>query len=248
MIPLHHVRPRLTSSPRPARLGSSPGPGGMARGGKELFITKSSSWAREIFLDSPLDMHDNLCYISGISFWGCPVGGVKRVNAELVSEAVRLYEGELLNFREIGERLGVTRQCAYLWVRKAGGCETHAMDMSAECANCGEPYKTSRQQIKAGRKFCSRPCYFAATSLYGEYSRQGQRQGRKVAEAQEGEVVHHIDGNTFNNAEGNLIVFCSNAQHMSFHKSGAAAWLKDKVARRQVVLTEVTHWPDGGKW
>ena len=35
----------------------------------------------------------------------------------------------------------------------------------------------------------------------------------------EGEVVHHIDKNTINNSEDNLMVFRTNSDHSSFHKS-----------------------------
>lgn len=161
-------------------------------------------------------------------------------------ELIRMYSVDLTPVQEIAAAHGVTRQTVWHRVKRLGLTSYKRKTQHIKCENCGEMY--DRWPSQGAGKFCSRHCYFEATSLYGDCSKAGQQQGRKVAKAQEGEVVHHIDGNTFNNVEGNLVVFRSHAQHCSFHKSGAAAWLKDKVARRQVVLTEVTHWPDGGKW
>lgn len=244
----HYNLNPMTERPLPSTApGSARTWGGWPVDVEELFISISPLWARDIFPD-PLDMPDRLCYTISISPWGFLVGGTKKVSEALVAEAVRLYESELLNFREIGERLGVSRQVAYIWVREYGGCTMRALSIEAKCAHCGEPYRATRQRIKAGRKYCSRSCYFFATSKFGDYSEAAQLQGRKAAGAMEGEVVHHIDGCTFNSAPGNLIVFSSHTRYRAFIECGAAAWLKDRVARGKVKLTEVTRWPDGENW
>ena len=48
--------------------------------------------------------------------------------------------------------------------------------------------------------------------------------GRKLLPT---EVVHHIDGNKFNNLESNLMVFRTNADHSAFHSGYSATLVGD---------------------
>lgn len=159
---------------------------------------------------------------------------------------IKLYSVELVSVQSISDRYGVARQTVWHRAKRLGLTTYKRKTQRLKCLNCGETYERHPSQGRG--KYCCSRCYFEATSLHGNYSRSGQRQGRKVAEAVEGEIVHHVDGNTFNNVPANLVIFRSHAQHCAFHKSGAAAWLKDKVSRRKVVLDGVTRWPTGPDW
>jgi hypothetical protein len=163
----------------------------------------------------------------------------KRDRLHVVSDEVvaRLYCQELLTYQEIGDRFGVTRQAVASRI-KAMGITYRGEPVDAVCLGCGQTYKAQRKRIKRRQtRYCSKRCYHEATSIHGQHSKAGQREARKVAGAQEGETIHHVDGNTRNNHPSNLLIFKNNAAHMSFHKSGAARLLKEKVEAGEIVLS-----------
>jgi hypothetical protein len=145
----------------------------------------------------------------------------------IVSDAdfTALYSTGKLRVSALADMFGVSRQA--IWYRAVSlGLKTYKRKSeSCKCVNCGAVFETWPSQSRSG-KYCSRRCYFEKTSLHGRYSRQGQRKAREVAGAVAGEVVHHIDGDALNNEHWNLVVFGSNAGHMSFHKGGRADALK----------------------
>lgn len=156
-------------------------------------------------------------------------------------EFTALYSVELLSTGDIAKRYGVVRQTVWHRAKRLGLTTYKRKSQRIKCENCGEEYHHWPSQ--GGKRYCSRRCYFAATSIFGKYSRQGQRQGRIVSGAEKGEVVHHINGDTFDNRPENLIVFNNNAQHAGFHKSGAAKWFLDSVNRGKIVMDGVLRWP-----
>lgn len=162
-----------------------------------------------------------------------------RDRLHLVSDEVvaRLYCQELLTYQEIGDRFGVTRQAVASRI-KAMGIVYRGGPVETTCQGCGQKYLAQRKRIKRRQvRYCSTRCYHEATSIHGQYSRAGQREARKVAGAQEGETVHHVDGNATNNHPSNLLIFKNPSAHMSFHKSGAARLLKEKVEAGEIVLS-----------
>lgn len=111
---------------------------------------------------------------------------------------------------------------------------------SFSCIQCGKVSSVSPH--RAGRaKFCSRKCQTtfiarAFASVHGDarrgtgtktkyVKRGGRHEHRAVAEAAigrkllPGEIVHHDDENTRNNAPGNLIVLPSQAEHARIHST-----------------------------
>ena len=142
-------------------------------------------------------------------------------------ELIRLYSVDLVRVNAIAVRYGVTRQTVNYRLKQLGVVRYKRKVLHVACINCGEMYDYWPSQ--AGGKYCGRRCFFEKTSKYGRYSRQGQRVARRVSGAWVGEIAHHIDGDTMNNEAWNLVVFPSNASHMSFHKSGNAEKLKEML-------------------
>jgi len=163
------------------------------------------------------------------------------------SDIVRLYEVDLQTMQEIADSLGMTKQAVWHRLKKVAGSGFKATNVNRICRHCGASFTTNRKRIRSGQgTYCSMRCYHSSVSVYGRFSRHGQRRARAIAGAKQGEIVHHIDGDTHNNEPGNLVVFHSNAQHVGFHKSGAALWLKEGVERGEFKFTSVTIWPKPG--
>ena len=164
----------------------------------------------------------------------------RRGNLQDASDEVvrRLYCKELLTYDEIGMRFGVTRQAVAARVKKIG-IEYRGEPTEAICQGCGAKFMAQRKRVKLRKiKFCSTVCYHKSVSLFGAYSHNGQRTARKIMGAAEGEVVHHIDGDSYNNSPANLMVFPSNAAHILFHKSGAAKMLKEKTKAGDIQIRQ----------
>jgi hypothetical protein len=153
---------------------------------------------------------------------------------------VRHYSVELLTMQAIADRYGMSKQAVWHRLKKIARIEFKATHVPCICTACGESFTRNRARIvgRGGGKYCSTRCYMSSVSLYGSLSRQGQRSARESMEAALGrallsnEVVHHINGDHFDNrAPGNLMLFGSNAEHMSFHKSGRAKELKESYEK-----------------
>ena len=153
-------------------------------------------------------------------------------------EVWRLYREELLTMEEVGKRLGCSKQNIYHILRSRGE-DYHVMFLVRKCKRCGGELTVNRGRLKrGGGVYCSVFCYHSDRSINGVYSRRGTRIGRKVMGASVGEVVHHINGDDFDNRVENLMVFKDSAAHASFHKSGAAKALKEKVDSGELVVVQ----------
>ena len=162
--------------------------------------------------------------------------GGKRVLGLSGEELWRLYRTELLTMQAIADRFGCTKQAIQHRLKRLG-VDYHVTKLVRKCKKCGGEFTANRAGIKGGtRTYCSSFCYHADRSIYGTYSKAGSRVARAVVGAKEGEVVHHINGDHLDSRPENLMVFPSNAAHVSFHKSGAAKMLKEKVETGQISI------------
>jgi hypothetical protein len=131
---------------------------------------------------------------------------------------------------------GVSRIALYKRLRRVGVPLTRtAAPRWYKCSQCGKRYRRQRRAAdKAIARLCSMACYVAKMHSDGAgYNqwRHGQRIGRRVVAAvyalQPGNVVHHHDRDNRNNAIGNLAVFATNSDHISFHKGGSGRTIWD---------------------
>lgn len=141
------------------------------------------------------------------------------------SQLERLYLVEHLTMAEIGKIYGVSRQMINYFMRRLGVPRGTGERFMVPCDACGGQYSITRKRFKSSIKhFCSMMCYtsYLHNAEYRQ-SRTGQRIGRKVMEKylnrelRQGEVIHHIDGDTMNNNLSNLKLFPSHSEHIAFH-------------------------------
>jgi hypothetical protein len=145
------------------------------------------------------------------------------------AELVRLYTQEHLTLRAIGVRVGVSSATVWKRLHRAGVPREAGTWVNLTCAACGLAYRRPRALARRRRHYCSDACYQATIKRNGaQYteSRVGQRKARRVVARyftlQPTHIVHHHDGDNGNNAVVNLAVFTTHAEHMRFHRGGAA--------------------------
>ena len=136
-----------------------------------------------------------------------------------------MYIVDHLTLREIGTRLKISHSCVAKRLRAAGITSEQGEWVNKECEFCGKEYKIARS--REGNKYCSQACYSAAiTSPKSHLWRHGQRLARLIVrqhfDLQDDYVVHHIDGDDRNNDRRNLVVYASQADHISAHRGGKA--------------------------
>lgn len=94
--------------------------------------------------------------------------------------------------------------------------------MKLHMAELNQQMNPTRMTEETRRKLHEAHVDSGENKSYRKY--YGRHEHRIVAEKmlgrplQSGEVVHHIDGNKRNNAETNLRIFGSQAEHARFHK------------------------------
>ena len=173
------------------------------------------------------------------------MGGKRSLVLILDDDVRRWYCDGLMTMQEIADRIGCTKQAVWCRLRKMG-VAYRGGPVDRKCKKCGEAFKAQRKRLKNGAAmYCSMRCYQSDVSIFGSYSKHGQRKGREVACAKPKEVVHHVNGDNLDNRPENLIIFKSNAAHISFHKSGAAKWYLDMVNKKKIVPEGVLRWPVG---
>jgi hypothetical protein len=92
------------------------------------------------------------------------------------------------------------------------------------CDFCGNPSEMTRARWRNSSKhFCCEACYFASLENPGYHPwRQGQRLARAIVSQyfhiNDGNVVHHKNGDNHNNDRSNLAVFRSQSDHIKHHR------------------------------
>ncbi len=152
--------------------------------------------------------------------------------SKLSEDQIReLYLADV-RINEIARRACVSRQAIFSTLKRIGVHNPRHGTRTATCKYCGEQFQVWRSRA-GDALYCSIPCYNAHKNGYGYYGKRGtiarleQEHGinvrtsrgraRRAMDAKTGEVVHHIDGNPFNNDPANLMIFKSHADHMRYH-------------------------------
>ena len=135
-----------------------------------------------------------------------------------------LYVDKCLRISEIATITNKTRQRVWQLLKQYG--LHNKSRVVRTCLFCGESFEILRSRARrGGGKYCNDEHYTAHRDQVSnsEPWKQGRRVSRKVIEKWLGHalpvgfVVHHEDGCQGNTLLGNLWVFKSNADHMSYH-------------------------------
>ena len=138
-----------------------------------------------------------------------------------------LYTVQHLTIRQIATLMGVSHSAVHKAIKKLGISSNEAELVDVTCSHCGKPF-TLHRYIWKKRKlyFCEWACRakYLENPDYNE-SRSGRSAARLVAARYfplaPKNVVHHWDSNCEHNDPGNLAVFATHAEHMSFERGGS---------------------------
>ena len=151
---------------------------------------------------------------------------IGRLNKVNIDDVVSMYVRQHLTLREIGAIVGMTAAGVLVALRRVGVTRYMGEWVQVKCSHCGGAVSKSRSAWKKSiDHYCNQECYMASihNDAYNQ-SRAGQLRARKAVSSVfsllVGHVVHHHDSNNLNNELGNLAVFASQADHMSFHRGG----------------------------
>ncbi len=144
---------------------------------------------------------------------------------------INAYETDLIPMIDLAKRYGVTRQCIFKALNKAG-VNTHkgtegASQITFSCTVCGKEGTRHRGDFRKRKHvFCGEACYFAWLK-HGNgdpliMHRNSSRQARAITSdhfaLRPGNIVHHKDRNQYNNELNNLMVFTNNGDHIRHHR------------------------------
>lgn len=139
-------------------------------------------------------------------------------------DIINAYTIDLLSMQEIANLLHVSRAAIHTILRKHG-IDTSKQRIAVTCTACGTTvYRTRKQVRRQHNHFCNRTCYdsylTAGKASYAQ-DRHSQRLARAVVtqyfDLQPRHIVHHEDGNSFNNKPDNLRVFSNQGDHIRYH-------------------------------
>lgn len=146
-------------------------------------------------------------------------------------DIVELYVNHHLSMENVGRLHNLSRQAVKKILNRAGvdTSKTAACWVDTTCASCENPIRVRRARYRTNiRNFCGDDCYHDWIRHNGncQYipNRRGCMRARAVVEQAIGEkppdgsVVHHADGNNYNNALWNLMLFRSHADHLRWHR------------------------------
>ena len=145
-------------------------------------------------------------------------------------DILNAFQNHLEPVASIAGRHGVTRQGIYKVLHRAGIETPKTSRLPVSCAVCGNEVERTRGMLRKRRHhFCSVPCYYSFLAAKKGLDYKSMSHGRRIARAAvrevfplaDGQVVHHVDGDPFNNALSNLMVFANQGDHIRFHHFGA---------------------------
>ena len=146
------------------------------------------------------------------------------------NEIVKAYSEGLESIGRLASRYHKSRTSIWKLLRSRGiptAKELGVTRRQLECSYCGEPVVKRRAYLRETNPkhvFCNQDHYAAWLRISGYIpNRNGQRRGRGTVESiygplPEGSVVHHIDGNCFNNFPSNLMLFSGHGDHVKWHR------------------------------
>jgi len=151
----------------------------------------------------------------------------------VISKAIGMYTIQHLTMAEIGQVFGVSRAAVCKALRRAGIAAVQGEHVETTCAFCGNPLMVRRGRWRrTGKQYCTQTCY-AASRENPNYIpwRQGQNIARALVRRHfalaPGMIVHHHDGDNFNNAISNLAVIANQADHLRLHHGKPIMFLWD---------------------
>jgi hypothetical protein len=138
-----------------------------------------------------------------------------------------LYLKKHMTGQEIADIAGVTRQGIYKAMDRLGIDRSAAERFTCICDMCGTAYELYRQRWNAtSGHYCSTECYHMHRGIILPHRREN-RQQKRIARAVmakhlgralvKDEVVHHIDGDEYNNSIDNLVHFVNHSEHLRYH-------------------------------
>jgi len=142
-------------------------------------------------------------------------------------DVVSMYTVQHLSSGEISKLTGMSRTSIIKRLNKVGINTSKGRDgpcwVKYNCDFCGKKIEVRRRSFKMhAEHFCNDQCYFASRESPGYHPwRQGQRLARTIVSQyvtlEEGNVIHHKDGDDRNNDKANLMVFENQSDHIKFH-------------------------------
>jgi hypothetical protein len=144
---------------------------------------------------------------------------------------VELYCKRGFTMAQVAKKVGMSPMGVWRRLKKAGVEDSR---VEVECGWCGILFKKGRATWrKSTYHFCCVPCCTEWTRVergngFKENKESCKRARKLVKEwfdlkgGQDGNIVHHVDGNEGNNELSNLWVFENHADHHRFHLDGGA--------------------------
>ena len=141
-------------------------------------------------------------------------------------EIIRLHQVDHWSLEMIARQYHVSRTAIHKMLRAKGVDTSKAASwVSTQCAYCEAPLTVRRATYRRIKHhFCHQDHYTDWLKISGYIpNRSGQRRGRGTVESiygplPAGSVVHHKDGNCFNNFPSNLMLFSGHGDHVKWHR------------------------------
>ena len=172
-------------------------------------------------------------------------------------DTIKAFTEDLKPAAEIAREHGVTRQCIWKVLKKAGVNTAKGLGntrFEVSCDYCQKKLIRNRAKIRNQiRNFCGQNCYYGFIRHnhgVGPYmqNRHGQRIARfkvgQVFALKEGNIIHHKDRNCFNNRWDNLMVFATNGDHLRFHRLGPEYVKPIWIGNMEMETIEIGHYSD----
>lgn len=146
-----------------------------------------------------------------------------RLTSKQKGNIIEAYDVMLTPVAELAADYGVTRQSIYkiLW---GAGIDTTKQLIPVSCSTCGKVLYRHKARIRRQlNHFCNKDCHEVYLKANGTKARNPNvtRMSKSVVsqhfQLQAGHIVHHANGNQYDNRLVNLRVFACQGDHIRVH-------------------------------